>query len=97
MFIEDHIIPWLNDNDYTLDEDGTFYTDSILPPAIQEWFIGRGAQLAAIPPPRAEANVAANPPLAEIEVDAQGDTVDDPIVIDESTSKSDNESAEGTD
>jgi len=99
VFIEDHIIPWLNDNDYTLDEDGTFYTDSIIPPAIQEWFIGRGAQLAAIPPTRAipEANVAANPPLAEIEVDAQGDTLEDPIVIDKSTSNSDNESAEGTD
>ena len=43
------------------------------------------------------ANVAANPLLATIKVDAQGDTVEDPIVIDEATSNSDNDSTEGTD
>jgi len=57
------------------------------------------ARLAAAPPTGAtsDTNVAANPPLAAIEVDAQGDTAEDPNVIDESTSNSDNDSAEGTD
>jgi len=99
VIIEDHVIPWLRDNDFTMDDDGTFSSDSIIPPTMQQWLIGRGARLAAVTPTGAipAANVTANPPLAAIEVDAQGDTVEDPIVIDESTSNSDNESAEGTD
>ena len=30
--IDDHIIPWLSNNDFTLSDDGTFYSDSIIPP-----------------------------------------------------------------
>jgi len=37
--IDDHIIPWLRDNDFTLSNDGTFYSDSIIPPMMQQWLI----------------------------------------------------------
>jgi len=30
--IGDQTIPWLSDNDFTLSDDGTFYSDSIIPP-----------------------------------------------------------------
>jgi len=51
-------------------------------------------------PPAAE-EMDANPsPMAEnatIEIDAQGDTVEDPIIIDESTSNADSDSAQDAD
>jgi len=40
---------------------------------------------------------AQNATIAIIEIDVQGDTVEDPIVIDESTSNSDNDSADEAD
>jgi len=39
----DRIIPWLDNNDFTLSDDGTFYSDSIIPPVVQQWLIRRGA------------------------------------------------------
>ena len=46
----DHIIPWLDNHAFTLSNDGTFYSDSIIPPIVQQWLIGRGARLATTPP-----------------------------------------------
>jgi len=48
--ISDHIIPWLDNNDFTLSNDGTFYSDSIIPPVVQQWLIRRWARLATAPP-----------------------------------------------
>mgnify|MGYP007080254168 CR=1 FL=1 len=48
--IDDHIIPWLRDNDFTLSDDGTFSSDSIIPPVMQQWLIRGGARIAAAPP-----------------------------------------------
>jgi len=48
--ISGHIIPWLDNNGFTLSNDGTFYSDSIIPPIVQQWLIRRGARLATAPP-----------------------------------------------
>jgi len=51
------------------------------------------------PPAAVEAETNPSVPAenSTIEIDAQGDTVEDPIVIDESTSNSDNDSADEAD
>jgi len=77
----------------------SLYPHTEVPQCMQSWM--ERTQVAALES-EAEtatnsANVAANPPLATTEIDAQGDTVEDPIVIDEATSNSDNDSTEGTD
>jgi len=47
--ISNHIIPWLSYNDIALNDDGTFYSDSTIPPLVQQWLISRGAMPAAAP------------------------------------------------
>ena len=74
VFIEDHIIPWLSDNDYTLEDDGTFYSDSIIPPVVQQWLIGRGARLSAAPPTVAASDAAPPPDATDDEI---ADAVDE--------------------
>jgi len=61
--ISDHIIPWLSYNDITLNKDGTFFSDSIIPPVVQQWLIRRGGRPAAAPP-SVKASDAAPPPDA---------------------------------
>jgi len=46
----DYIIPWLDNNAFTLSNDGTFYSDSIIPSIVRRWLIRRGARLALAPP-----------------------------------------------
>jgi len=58
--MSDHIIPWLSYNDITLNDDGTFNSDSIIPPIVQQWLIRRGGRPAAAPP-SVEASDAAPP------------------------------------
>jgi len=66
--ISDHIIPWLSYNDITLSNDGTFYSDSIIPPTVQQWFIRRGARPAAAPPSVAASDAAPPPDATDNEI-----------------------------
>jgi len=67
--IDDHIIPWLSDNDFTLSDDCTFYSDSIIiPPVVQQWLIRRGTRLAAAPPSVAASDAAPPPDATDEEI-----------------------------
>jgi len=47
--ISNHVIPWLSYNDITLNANGTFYSDSTIPPLVQQWLISQGARPVATP------------------------------------------------
>jgi len=67
--ISDHIIPWLSYNDITLSADGTFYSDSIIPPVAQQWLIRQGARPAATPPSVAASDAAPPPDTTDDEIE----------------------------
>jgi len=66
--ISNHIIPWLSHNDISLNNNGTFHSESTIPSLVQQWLLRRGAVPAAAAPSTAASDAA--PPL---------DTTDDAI------------------
>jgi len=59
--ISNHIIPWLSDNDIAVSDNGTFHSESTIPPSAQQWLLRHGAAPAAAPPSVAASNAAPPP------------------------------------
>jgi len=71
--IRNYIFPWLSDNDITLSNNGTLYSESTTPPLVQQWLIRQHEAVPAAAPPAVAASATPTP-------DATDDGIADKIL-----------------